>query len=81
MRPGKRHTLDKLMGAVLVQLEHVKTSIRAKAEQPFRVIKRQFGHKKLRCRGLVKNTAQLHTLFAFSNHWMWRRRLVQELLA
>lgn len=82
MRPGKRRALDKdsPMGAVLEQLEHVKARIRAKVEHPFRVIKRQFGHMKVRYRGLAKNTAQLHTLFALSNLWMARRRLLQGLL-
>ncbi len=83
MRPGKRRALDKdsPMGAVLEQLEHVKARIRAKVEHPFRVIKRQFGHVKVRYRGLAKNTAQLHTLFALSNLWMARRRLLQGLQA
>lgn len=81
MRPGKRRALDKdsPMGAVLDQLEHIKARIRAKVEHPFRVIKRQFGHVKVRYRGLAKNTAQLHTLFALSNLWMARRRLLQGL--
>lgn len=80
MRPGKRKALDKAtpMGAVLDKLEHVKASIRAKVEHPFRVIKRQFGHVKVRYRGLAKNTAQLHTLFALSNLWMVRRTLLGE---
>ena len=79
MRPGKRKALDKAtpMGRVLDELEHVKASIRAKVEHPFRVIKRQFGHVKVRYRGLMKNTAQLHTLFALSNLWMARHRLLQ----
>lgn len=83
MRPGKRRALDKdsPMGAVLDQLEHIKARIRAKVEHPFRVIKRQFGHVKVRYRGLAKNTAQLHTLFALSNLWMARRRLLQGLQA
>ena len=83
MRSGKRRALDKdsPMGAVLEQLEHVKARIRAKVEHPFRVIKRQFGHVKVRYRGLAKNTAQLHTLFALSNLWMVRRRLLQGLRA
>jgi IS5 family transposase len=83
MRPGKRRALNKdnPMGAVLDQLEHVKACIRAKVEHPFRVIKRQFGHVKVRYRGLAKNTAQLHTLFALSNLWMVRRRLLQGLQA
>lgn len=57
------------------ELEKLKASIRAKVEHPFRVIKRQFGHLKVRYRGLAKNTAQLHTLFALSNLWMARRQL------
>ncbi len=83
MRTGKRRALDKdsPMGAVLDQLEHVKARIRAKVEHPFRVIKRQFGHVKVRYRGLAKNTAQLRTLFALSNLWMARRRLLQGLQA
>jgi transposase, IS5 family len=79
MRPGKRRALkkDTPMGAILDKIEHVKARIRAKVEHPFRVIKRQFGYMKVRYRGLAKNTAQLHTLFALSNLWMARRRLLQ----
>ena len=62
--------------AIADQMEHVKARIRAKVEHPFRVIKRQFGHVKVRYRGLAKNTAQLHTLFALSNLWMARRQLM-----
>ena len=78
MRPGKRKALDKStpMGAIMDKLEKTKASIRAKVEHPFRVIKRQFGHVKVRYRGLMKNTAQLHTLFALSNLWMARHRLL-----
>ena len=56
--------------------EHRKASVRAKVEHPFRVIKRQFGLVKVRFRGLAKNTAHLLTLFALSNLWMARRRLL-----
>lgn len=38
-------------------------SLRAIVEFPFRVVKRQWGHSMVRCRGVVKNTAQLYTLF------------------
>ena len=37
---------------------------RSRGEHAFRVVKRQFGHVKVRYRGLAKNTAQLHMLFA-----------------
>jgi IS5 family transposase len=56
--------------------EHRKASVRAKVEHPFRVIKRQFGLLKVRFRGLEKNTAHVITLFALSNLWMARRRLI-----
>jgi IS5 family transposase len=59
------------------KLEKIKASIRAKVEHPFRVIKCQFGYRKTRYRGLVKNTAQLTTLFALSNLWMVRKRIIQ----
>lgn len=56
-------------------------SIRAEVEHPFRVIKRQFGHVKVRYRSLAKNTAQLITLFALANLWMarnpWMRTMAQ----
>ncbi|MDH1210546.1 IS5 family transposase [Pseudomonas chengduensis] len=57
------------------KIEKAKAQVRAKVEHPFRVIKRQFGYTKARFRGLVKNTAQLVTLFALSNLWMARRYL------
>ena len=74
MRPGKRKLLDKAdpIDALTDQVERIKASIRAKVEHPFRVIKRQFGHVKVRYRGLAKNTAQLHTLFALANLRMVR---------
>ena len=77
MRPGKRAALDKTkrVDQLIDQLERLKASIRAKVEHPFRVIKRQFGHVKVRYRGLKKNTAQLSTLFALSNLWMARKKL------
>ncbi|KAF1690201.1 IS5 family transposase, partial [Pseudoxanthomonas taiwanensis] len=56
--------------------ERYKASLRAKVEHPFRVIKRQFGYTKVRYRGLAKNAAQVLTLFALSNLWMARRRLL-----
>jgi len=78
MMPGKRKALDKdtPMGAILEKLEQTKASIRAKVEHPFRVIKRQFGFVKVKYRGLAKNTANLVTLFALSNLWMVRKRLL-----
>ena len=79
MMPGKRRALkkSKTIDALIDKLEKIKASIRAKVEHPFRVIKCQFGYRKTRYRGLVKNTAQLTTLFALSNLWMVRKRIIQ----
>ena len=77
MRPGKRYMQKHTpWGALNEQAEQLKASVRAKVEHPFRVIKRQFGYVKVRYRGLGKNTAQLITLFALSNIWMARSRLM-----
>ena len=78
MRPGKRRLLDKdnEADAAIDQAEKLKAGVRAKVEHPFRVIKRQFGYIKVRYRGLKKNTAQLVTLFALSNLWMMRGKLM-----
>jgi IS5 family transposase len=78
MRPGKRRKLDlsNPRDAIVNEIERLKASVRAKVEHPFRVIKRQFGFTKVRYRGLAKNTAQLTTLFALSNLWMARRKLM-----
>jgi IS5 family transposase len=83
MRPGKRRALDKTtaLGAISDQIERLKARVRAKVEHPFRVIKRQFGHTKVRYRGLAKNAAQLFTLFMLSNLWMVRKKLAAGLQA
>jgi IS5 family transposase len=78
MRPGKRRALDKNIAAdrLIDNIERAKASIRAKVEHPFRVLKRQFGYVKTRYRGLKKNTGQIVTLFALSNLWMARKKLM-----
>jgi len=62
--------------SILDKLEQTKARIGAKVEHPFRVIKRLFGYVKVKYRGLAKNTANLMTLFALSNIWMVRKRLL-----
>ena len=83
MMPGKRKALDKTNAsqALTDRIEKIKASIRAKVEHPFRVIKCQFGHRKTRYRGLAKNTSQLLVMFALSNLWMVRKRMIQGLAA
>ena len=75
MRPSKIAQMKRSVARVQRDIEHIKASLRAKVEHPFRVIKRQFGYTKTRYRGLAKNTAQLKMLFALSNLWMARKHL------
>ncbi|NUY05867.1 IS5 family transposase [Paraburkholderia youngii] len=77
MRPGRRRQLDLTdrLDTIFDQIERLKAGIRAKVEHPFRVLKQQFGYTKTRYRGLMKNTAQITTLFALGNLWMARKAL------
>jgi IS5 family transposase len=79
MTPSKRKALKKTKPslALLDKLEKLKASIRAKVEHPFQEIKCQFGYRKTRYRGLAKNTRQLLVMFALSNLWMVRKRILQ----
>jgi IS5 family transposase len=76
MRPGKRRALpDTEVGRLDDQIERIKASIRAKVEHPFHIIKNRFGLRKVRYRGLAKNTAQLFTLLGLVNLLIAKRRL------
>ena len=68
--------MDNEVDTIRNQIEKIKAGVRAKVEHPSRVIKGQFGFIKVRYRGLKKNTAQLNTLFALSNLWMARGKLM-----
>ena len=54
--------------------EHEKSSVRAKVEHVFAVIKGQFRYRKTRYRGLRKQTAKLNMLFALANLVLADRR-------
>ena len=74
----RRSTITKLATgrayrAALERVEHLKASIRAKGEHPFHVVKNLFRHRKVRYRGLAKNTAHLFSLFALANLVLARR--------
>ena len=53
-------------------------AVRAKVEHVFRVLKCQFGYRKVRYRGLAKNQAQMFSLMALANLYMARLRLRAE---
>ena len=50
-------------------------SVRAKVEHVFRVLKCQFGYRKVRYRGIEKNGAQVFSLLALANLYLARGRL------
>jgi IS5 family transposase len=69
LKGGQLHPLDERANRIIAM-------VRAKVEHPFRILKRQFGHVKTRYCGLVKNRAQLFTLFALDNLFLVRRSLM-----
>ena len=76
LRQGKRRLLpDTELGQLEEGIERLKASIRAKVEHPFHIIKNLLGLKKVRYRGLAKNTAQLYTLFGLANLVIAKKRL------
>ena len=66
-RIALRHGQRKQLNEAGRQLEKLKSSIRAKVEHPFAIIKRQFGYHKVRYRGLKKNTNRLYVLAGLAN--------------
>jgi len=47
-----------------------------KLEHVFRVLKCQFGYRKVRYRGIKKNGAQVFALLALANIYLARKKLV-----
>ena len=54
--------------------EHQKSSVRAKVEHVFAVVKNLFGYRKTRYRGKRKQTATLNMLFALANLYLADKR-------
>ncbi|MFM2065136.1 MAG: hypothetical protein RLZZ584_45 [Pseudomonadota bacterium] len=76
----KRGKIKKMPAGPLKELvqavERKKAQIRARVEHPFHIVKNLFHYKKVRYKGLAKNTAQLYSLFALANLMMARNRLL-----
>jgi IS5 family transposase len=49
--------------------------VRAKVEHVFRVVKCQFGYRRVRYRGIAENGAQMFSLLALANLYLARGRL------
>ena len=54
-----------------------KSKVRAKGEHPFLILKRMFGFKKVRYRGLGKNANRLFVACGLVNLYMVRRQLLR----
>lgn len=79
MKRGKRKAMaEGALKEASEAFEKAKAQVRALVEHPFHILKNLFKHRKTRYRGLVKNTAQLHTLFALVNLVIAKRELLAE---
>ncbi len=58
-------------------VNRTKSSVRAKVEHPFCVVKRLWGFTKVRYRGLAKNANRLFVAFALSNLFVSRNKLLR----
>ncbi|MFT5339366.1 MAG: IS5 family transposase [Cyanobium sp.] len=75
MKPGQRRVLPETPeGRLLDLIETAKAHIHAKVENPFRIIKFQFGFRKVFYRVIRKSDLKLKLLFALANLWIVRRR-------
>ena len=66
-RPSQSKKKSARSKAQIKRREHEKSSVRAKVEHVFGVVKGQFGFRKTRYRGLRKQIAKLIILFALAN--------------
>lgn len=73
-RPSQsKHHSARSMGQIR-RREHEKSSVRAKVEHVFGVVKGLFGYRKTRYRGLRKQVAKLNMLFALANLYLADKR-------
>lgn len=66
-RPSQIRKLSKSGQYAARRVEHTKSSVRAKVEHVFGVVKRQLRSRKTRYRGLEKQQAKFHIMFALAN--------------
>ena len=66
-RPSQLNKLSRSGKYAAKKREHKKSSVRAKVEHVFAVVKRQLGFKKTRYRGLQKQIAKFNIMFALAN--------------
>jgi len=74
---NRRYRRNGVVDEVVRAKNKTKSSVRAKVEHPFLVIKRLFGFAKTRYRGLDKNAHRLFVTCALTNLYLVRRRLLR----
>ena len=67
IKRGIIKALPKALQDLAEPMERALAQVRAWVEHPFHIIKDCFHYRKVRYRGLKKNTAQLYSLFALAN--------------
>lgn len=76
-RINKRATRNNPLSPRWRQVNRARSTVRARGEHPFRVVKQLWGFAKVRYRGLAKNTARALAAFGLANLYLARRDLLR----
>jgi IS5 family transposase len=74
-RVNRRGTCTRPLSAHWQGINRSRSRVRARGEHAFHVVKRLWGFRKVRYRGLAKNTARVYAVFALANLYLMRHRL------
>ena len=75
-RINRRPTSQRPLSERWRLINRARSRTRARGEHAFRVVKQLWGFAKVRYRGLAKNLARAHTMFALANLYQVRRQLL-----
>ncbi|MBW3631237.1 MAG: transposase, partial [Gemmatimonadetes bacterium] len=76
-RINKRATRNAPLTPRWRQVNRARSTVRARGEHPFRIVKQLWGFVKVRYRGLAKNTARAYAAFGLANLYLARRDLLR----
>lgn len=80
-RVNRRGTHQRPLTPAQRRTNRRRSQARARGEHAFHVVKRLWGFRKVRYRGLAKNTVRLFAAFALANLYLLRRQLAPEVCA
>ena len=75
-RVNRRAKRNELLSNRWRQVNRARSTVRARGEHAFRVVKQLWGFTKVRYRGLMKNTVRAYAAFGLANLYMARRSLL-----